>query len=289
MVYPNKKFTFPDLTPDKMKIDIKYANKLLGLNLKESDVKNLLERMGYGYENCNVLVPKYRADVLHQIDLVEDIAIAYGYENFNAEISKVSTIGEEDSFEKFKNQVAEAMTTLGFLETSSFHLTSKDVMNKKMLVDIDCIELLNAANVGYDIMRAWVLPGLMKILGENTRYDYPQKIFEIGTVFKNDTKTETGIVEFIRLACTSCHKDVNYTEVKQYIDSLISSFGLECKVKETEHPSFIPGRVGRLSVKGKDIAYIGEIHPKVISNFRIEQPICAFELNLTELYNIIRE
>jgi phenylalanyl-tRNA synthetase beta chain len=133
-----------------------------------------------------------------------------------------------------------------------------------------------------------MLPSLMKILSENTRYDYPQKIFEIGTVFAKNPKTETGVEEFIRMACASCNKDANYTEIRQYLDYLLGSLGLTHKIVETERPSFIPGRTGKVLVNGKEIAYIGEVHPKVLENFGIEQPVCAFELNLSELFKIIR-
>lgn len=289
IVYPNKRITTPDLRPKRMKIDIDYCNRWLGLELKGTEVKGLLERMGYGYEKNMVLIPAYRADIMHQVDIFEDIAIAYGYENFEPEIPNISTIGEEDPFGIFKRKVAEIMTGLGFLETSTYHLTNNEDANEKMLTDLDCVELLNPSNLEYDRLRACMTPSLIKVLGENTRNDYPQKVFEMGTVFKKDPKTETGVGEFERIACASCHKTADYTEIRQYLDYLLSSLGIKYRVVKTDHPSFIPGRVGRLSAKGRDIAYLGEMHPEVLSNFGIEQPACAFELNLTELFSLIRK
>ncbi len=104
LVYGNKKIISPNLEPEKIKLDLKYVNKLLGLNLK--DIRQYLEKMGYGYVDGEVLVPPYRADIMHQVDLIEDIAIAYGYENFEEEIPNVATVGEENSFEIFKNKIA---------------------------------------------------------------------------------------------------------------------------------------------------------------------------------------
>ena len=288
MVYPQKRFEFPDLTPERMKLDRSYVNRLLGLNLKEFEIKKLLERMGYDYQNGVVLVPKYRSDVLHQIDLVEDIAIAYGYENFKPVMSTISSTGEEDPFEAFKNKAAYVMTGLGYLETSSYHLTNADDMNGKMSTDVDCIELLNASTIDYNMLRAWITPNLMKVLGENTRHDYPQRIFEIGSVFKRNPKTETGIEEFTRMAAASCHNDADYTEMRQVLDAFIRSLGLKCRATKTEHGSFIPGRVARITVNGKKVAYVGEIHPEVLGNWGIAQPVSCFELNLTELFGLIR-
>jgi phenylalanyl-tRNA synthetase beta chain len=154
---------------------------------------------------------------------------------------------------------------------------------------MDFVEILNPANIEYDVLRSWITPSLMKVLSENTRHDYPQRIFDIGSAFKKNPRKETGVDEFVRIACASCHKDANYTEIRQYLDYLISSLGLKGRVVKTEHPSFIPGRVGRFSVKGKNLAYIGEIHPQVLDNFGIEEPVCVFELNLTDLFEVLKK
>src|SRR3989338_2228281 len=113
----NKKYTTPDLKPEEMKVDIGFINKWLGLDLRENEVKKLFERMGYEYNNRKLLVPAYRADIIHQTDLAEDIAIAYGYENFKETIPQVATIAEEDKLEIFKGKISELLAGLGFLET----------------------------------------------------------------------------------------------------------------------------------------------------------------------------
>ncbi|MBW2999880.1 phenylalanine--tRNA ligase subunit beta, partial [Candidatus Woesearchaeota archaeon] len=69
---------------------------------------------------------------------------------------------------------------------------------------------------------------------------------------------------------------------------LMKAIGANYEIKETEHDSFIPGRVGRVMVGNKGIAYIGEIHPKVLANWELEMPAAGFELNLTELFEIIK-
>ena len=95
--YGKEKKETPNLTPRTIILDLKYINQRLGLNLNEKEAIELLERMGYGYQKGDVLIPSYRADILHQVDIMEDIAIAYGYENFKEEIPNVATIGEEDA------------------------------------------------------------------------------------------------------------------------------------------------------------------------------------------------
>ncbi len=288
MVYPGTKFRSPDLTPKKMEIDRNYVNRLLGLELSEKQISSMLEKMGYGYEKGKVLVPAYRADVMHMMDLVEDIAIAYGYDKFQPAVPSISTIAQEDEFSVFKRKVARVMTGLGMLETSTYHLTKEENMNKKMLSGMKFIEIENAKNSDHDILRSWIIPSLMEVLGKNTRHEYPQSIFEIGGCFKKGGG-ETGVEEFSRLGASLSGKDITFTDIKQVLDFLFSSLGMKYEIEETEHPSFIPGRVGRVSVKGKGVAYIGEIHPQVLENWGIGQPVSCFELNLTDLFSLTKK
>lgn len=287
LTYGNKKFTTPDLNPEKMKADIKYINKLLGLDLKEHEIKRLFERMGYGHKNKKVLIPAYRADIIHQVDLAEDIAIAYGYENFKNLIPHVATIAEENKFEIFKNKISNLLVGLNFLETYTYNLTNNDFQCKKMEIDAKPIELANSISLEYNLLRAWTLPSLMEILSNNKHQEYPQRIFTVGTIFKKNNKFDTNIEENERIATTIISEKTDYTEIRQILDYLLRSLDLKYEIIEADHDSFIRGRVGRVIVKGKKIAYIGEISPGVIKNWDLEMPITAFELNLTELYDIM--
>lgn len=285
LCYPNKRIVTPDLNPKKMDIDINYVNRMLGLKMKENEIKRCLERMGYSYLNKKVFVPAYRTDVLHQIDLAEDMAIAYGYENFKEEIPCIATIGKENEFEVFKNKVAEVLIGFGLIEASTYHLINKEVQTVLCNLKADVIELENASSEN-NSLRLWTIPSLLNVLKENKHNEYPQKIFEAGFVFKKNEKQETNTEEETRLALLSCHAKADYTEAKQYFDALFNSLGLKYQAKETEHPSFIEGRVARVSIGNADLAYIGELHPKILTNFELEFPVACFELNLTELFKI---
>ena len=118
----------------------------------------------------------------------------------------------------------------------------------------------------------------------NKHYDYPQKIFGVGTVFKKNEKFETGVEENDRLSVLICRDKTDFTEIKQIMDYLFRCLDIKYDIEDTEHSSFIPGRVARIIAKNKKIAYIGEIHPAVIENWGLEFPVTAFELNLTELF-----
>lgn len=245
--------------------------------------------MGYGYKNKHVQIPAYRADIIHQSDLAEDIAIAYGFENFEAIIPNVATIGQENSFEIFKNKLADLLVGMKFLEATTYTITNKGTQCTKMNSNIDVIELSNSISSDYNVLRAWVLPDLIQILAENKHHEYPQRVFTTGRIFKKDSVQETGLLEQERLAVVIASEDTDYTKMRQIIDYLLTSFGLPFKVLETDHTSFGNGRVARISVNDKKIAYVGEINPIVLENWELEIPVTALELNVTELFDIIKK
>jgi len=283
--YPDGVKITPNLTPTKMKLDLPYVNKRLGLSLSEKDAVKMLEKMGYGFEQGQVLVPAYRADILHQVDLIEDIAIAYGYENFQEEIPNVATIGEEDAFEKFAKKVRELLVGMQLLEVKNFHLTTKeDLTTKVNLPNEKPIPLKNAIG-DHNHLRNAIIPSLLKTLAENQHHEYPQNIFEIGRIFV-PWDTETGVLEPEHLCVMLCHDKTDFTEIRQVLEALISALGLECAVKESEHPPFIPGRSGDVTIHGKKIGIIGELHPQVITNWQMTMPVVCFEMNLGELFKL---
>ena len=276
--YNGKKITSPNLKPESISIDINYTNKILGLSLNEKEIKNYLERMGYDYKNKAVLIPAYRTDIMHQIDLVEDIAIAYGYENFKEEIPNVSTIAEENKFEIFKKKIKDILVGFNYLECNSYNLISEDVL-KKMNFNKDKTKVSNPVNADYNTLRNWMIPSLMKILSENKHYEYPQSIFETGTVFANKETESLGLL--------NCHSNANFTEVKKILDYLFNALSLSYNLNDVKHGSFIEGRTGEIICNGKKLGYIGEINPRVITNFNLEMPVSGFEINLNELFELL--
>jgi phenylalanyl-tRNA synthetase beta chain len=289
LTYPDKKRTTPALEGIKMELDTGYVNKILGLSLKESQVKSLLEMMGYNYKNGKAVVPAYRTDVLHPIDLVEDIAIAYGYDKFSGRPSTVATSGNERRINVFENKIRDVLVGAGLLEVKNCHLTNKEYQTKLMNSSSELVELENPSTAEYNALRTWLLPCLMESLKYNKLYEYPQNIFEIGAVFKLDAKKveETGVHESERLSVLFCGQDANFTKIKQLLDALMESLNAKYSIADAEHSSFIHGRVGRVVINDEKIAYIGELHPQVIMNWSLEMPVAALELNISDLFRII--
>ncbi len=281
--YEKNNIITPDLKPEKMLLSLENTNKLLGLELKEKDLEKLLPKMGYEYSNGKVLVPAWRTDVLHEVDIIEDIAIAYGYENLIPEIPKVATIGEESRESRIKSKLSEILIGLGLIETSSYHLIKAEELEKSKVEEDEKIELENS-KTEYKFLRPNLLIPTLRIFAENKDNEYPQKIFEIGRVFRKDPSktTETGIKESEHLIVAS--SPGNFTELKQILDYLGRILDIKFELKEAKHIHMIDGRTGAVLQNGKPIGIIGEAHPESLRDWNIKQPVSILEISLEEVF-----
>lgn len=268
----------PNLAPEKMKIDIENVNKLLGLKLKEQEMKKLLERMGYGYKNKIVEIPAYRTDIMHEVDITEDIAIAYGIDNFKPELPKIATIGESDHKEQLKKKISDLLAGLGLLEISSYHLLTKDDIKKsgsKSEIEVE------KSKTDYTVLRPDLLCSCLKTLAENIDNQYPQKIFELGPVFSIDKEQETGIAERENL-CLALAPG-NFTEAKQVLEYLERMLTIKFELEAGEHSSTISGRTAIVRHNKKEIGIIGEIHPSILKKWHLKLPVSVLQIDLDNI------
>lgn len=267
--------TTPDLAPKKMKLDLEFANKVLGAEFSSRQAIELLERMGFearGQKTLEVSVPAYRADVLHEIDLVEDIAIAFGYNNFEPILPQLATVGkraEEYSAARL------ALTGLGFLETVNNTLSNKqDNFAKMLLEETACTEIANPLTEEYAIFRTWLAPSLLQVFSRNKHEQFPQKIFEIGTAANEKGETRK------KLAVAISDAQATFSQIKTIAETLLRELDVECEIKASEHPSFIKGRSACIKTRGKTIGMLGELHPQALENYKLEQPTATLEIEL---------
>ncbi|HHQ45552.1 MAG TPA: hypothetical protein ENN13_05425 [Candidatus Altiarchaeales archaeon] len=264
----------PDLTPGRMKLEVEYVNRLLGLELSAGELKALLERMRFGVEESGgaleVLIPAYRADILHPIDLVEDAAIAYGYMNFNPTLPRLASIGGLDGLEAYCESVRDIMVGFGLMEVRNLVMTSKKVLFDKMNVsETSVVETLNPVSSEHGVCRSWLAPSVMGTLEYNRSREYPQKIFEIGDVLDG-----TG-VQSRRLSAAVAGPKNGFSEIKSLAEGVLKSLRLEYSIEPYSHESFIEGRC----VKTK-YGFFGEIHPSVLESFGLEMPVTLLEFTL---------
>lgn len=270
----------PNLTPEKNKISVENTNKLLGLDLDEKQMKKLLGKMGHSYNKGVVEIPAWRTDILHEVDLIEDVAIAYGYEKFIPEIPEIATIGQENPKETIKRKISEILSGVEMTEISNYHLTNKRDQFTKMgfneKQEKGLIEL-EESKTDYTILRKDLTHYLLKILSENVDSEYPQKVFEIGKVFNPDLSEKESLCAAITPG--------NFTKLRQTLEYLFKMINKKISLEETDDfPSwFIDGRVAKIRLDKKEIGFIGEIHPKILKNWKIRMPVVLLEIDLDEI------
>ena len=286
--YPNKTEITPELKEEVVELNPENANKILGIKLSKNEIISLLERMGYDSFTLNgkikVIVPCYRIDILHEVDLIEDLAIAYGFNNFIPESPKIFTKGCFSPLEKLCSKAREIMIGLGFQETIRPVLTNKKKIFEKMNLEEErVIEIENFVSEEYTCLRNWLIPSLIEFLSHNKHVEYPQKIFEIGDVVVLDEKEEIMSKSIRKLAFATSHSKAGFSEVKSIASELIRNLGKEFSLKEFDLDSFIKGRCAKIILNGKDIGFLGEISPSVLEKWELEMPVGACEINLEEL------
>ncbi len=284
--YPNRTVISPSLTPKKMKLRVSYANELLGLKLTETQVAESLrkcrldtEKLGNGI--IEVGIPAYRIDVLHEVDLVEEVAIGYGYYRLKPSIPETLTIGAQHPVHRTANTIRQIMTGLGYTEVTNFTLINEAVHYEKMRQDArNMIKLANPVSAEYTILRESLLPSLMKNLMDNKHESFPQRLFEVSDVGRINQRAETRVERRLHLAGVSSHSTANFTELKSCVEALLHNMGLKrWEIKPARHPSFLEGRAAAIYLERKEIGVLGEIHPEVLNNFELENPTSAFEID----------
>jgi len=283
VIYPDKKLETPDLKPEEVKINILNVNKILGTNISKEEAINFLERMGYLIEGGKVFAPCYRTDILHEIDIIDDIGRAYGVKNFKPDFPLIATTGGLLKETKIKNRIRELMIGLGFQEVFTLILSSSEEQFSKMRFESKAIFLQNQIEKSINMLRVSLLPELLKVLKNSQHYRFPQKIFEIAEVILPDEKTETKSIDKTNICALISNSVVNYEEISSVLDSLFSNLHISYKLKEVRDKRFINGRSAKIVINKEEKGTIGEFCPKVLENFNLENPVVGFEVDLSLL------
>ncbi len=286
--YADKTIKTPDLTPQEMNVHVNTANELIGgTELTAEDIKELLLKARFDAEiiddnEVKAIIPAYRVDILHEVDVVENIAVQYHINSVEAKLPEINTVAYENDWFKAENTIREVMVGLGFQEVMSLMLTNEEAHYEKMnQPEEEHVQVARPITIDRTMIRTSLINSLMEFLEDNKHEDLPQKIFEIGDVLYLDDTKENKTKSSKKLAALICHSTANFTEIKSVISSVLTNLGYSMEISDSENKTFIEGRVADVtgeSKKGTIKGFFGEVSPEVISNFTLEYPVIAFEI-----------
>ena len=273
------------------KLSVSTIEQALGQALGAQEVAKALTAYGYQVttrgKEVRVTLPLYRQDLMHAMDVVEDVAISRGYSDFLPIMPSQFTVGGLSRIEEISDHIRALMVGMGFQEIISNILASpRDLRDAMRLEGTEWGKLVEVDNVmsqNFSALRQWMLPSLLRVEAASNRAFYPHRMFEAGEVVRHDLSQAEGSRTVMVLGGMIAHADAHFSEAHSCLDTLFYYVNQAYSLEPIQHPSFLAGRVGSIVSDGKQIGVIGELHPEVLERWQIGIPAVAFEIDLTEL------
>ncbi|MDS0476392.1 phenylalanine--tRNA ligase subunit beta [Natrinema sp. 1APR25-10V2] len=290
----------PDLSMKTKTVAHDRIETILGIGLDPEEVIDLAERSGLEAERdenedgdlvYEVTIPPYRVDVLHPLDIIDDLGRAYGFNDLEPRYPDVGTVGGRHERSRLERAVREGLVGLGFEDLLNFHMISEEENYDRLDISAgdDAYGAGEPATIkepyseDFTMLRTWVMPSLLMVLERNTHRAYPQNLAEIGFAAEVDDSENTGVAEGRRVGAVLAHHDAGYEDAKARLQALARNFDADLETPPTDHPTFISGRTAAVVIDGEEVGVIGEVHPKVLVEHDLEVPVSAFEFDLEAL------
>lgn len=275
----------PDLEPSRFQFSAEEAARLIGVPIDDDRAIELLRMMRHdavkGDKGITVSVPAYRNDILHQVDLIEDTAIAIGYNNIPRTLIPSFTLGSERPERIIARKAGAALLGLGFSEAMSLVLTNeRDLYERVRAKDPgDSVHPENPASQEQTILRTALAPGLLRLLGRNRTAGIAHKVFEVDDIVRIEKGHEEP-VEKLHAAAVIQDRTAGFAEIKSIVNAVAAELGWKIEYRPSDDPLFLGGRGAELLLNERKIGIAGEVHPKVLENFSILVPVTLFEMEM---------
>ncbi|MEM4584085.1 MAG: phenylalanine--tRNA ligase subunit beta [Ignisphaera sp.] len=298
--YPDRTIVTPDLRWREVEIDINFAARWLGLENRKvvEEGGKALQRMGYivkeiSNEKMLVLVPPYRCDIMHPVDVVEDIAIGFGYHNLGIEfVEPVKSVKlrvvKEIDVKYLVEVLREVLVGLGYTEINVLSLSSSKII--ELVSDEPYIKIVNALSKELDALRNSLIPSMLTVLRDSQYVAQPVKVFEIGEVVEKCDTCYTGWRNSLNVLLAVMNSEIRFEDIHADLYAVLRELGLEnsLTIRACNKKAFIDGRCGCILYEDKEVGVIGEVRPEILKSMDIEYPIAMAELKLDVLAKVIR-
>ncbi|XP_016364515.1 phenylalanine--tRNA ligase beta subunit-like [Sinocyclocheilus rhinocerous] len=301
VVYPDGRLcVYPELAYRTETLSGDFINKRVGINESAESIAQLLTRMclrsevsGEG-DLIQVEIPPTRADVIHACDIMEDAAIAYGFNNIFRSTPRTYIyiyiyIYIHASIEKTKRSILKFKNPYQFIKTKIIDICSEeDIADKlrKNIAETRAVHISNPKTAEFQVARTCLLPGLLKTLAANRKMPLPLKLFEISDVVLKDETKDVGARNNRRLCAVYYNKSPGFEVIHGLLDRVMQLLDVKpgrnqgYHIQAAEDSTFFPGRCAEIFSCGKSIGHLGVLHPDVISRFELTMPCSAIDIDI---------
>ncbi|MCC5832520.1 MAG: phenylalanine--tRNA ligase subunit beta [Chlamydiales bacterium] len=297
-----------EFDPSCASLRISRTNQILGIKLSSSEIETILKRLGFliksvGDDLIEVEIPTYRHDIHNEIDLIEEVARLYGFDNIHKQqrASFRTGILPHSPAYLFEKEVRARLIGEGLQELLTCDLISHE---EAALVKPDCmpsrsvIKLLNPRSTQQSVLRPSLLPGLLNVVKTNADHGiHSLQGFEIGRLhFKTKERYfEPTVVSLILTGQKMEHHWENKTntldffDLKGIVENLLAGLKTEPpSFHPTQYENFHPGRQASVRIADREVGIMGEVHPETLKEIDLHHPVYFAELNLEDLRSISR-
>ena len=295
----------PNWAPVSHRVPTRLVSTILGRDLGDDELSNAMIRMGgkytgrspalpeeisddgtmqYAGEGEDMLgfdMPRWRFDLLHPVDLVEDLAIGHGYEDLGNDVPKAPMNAIPRSDDHLRRRIRTSMQGMGFMQIQSLTLSNdEDQFDRMRWKPFNAItRITNPITQEHTMMRHFLLPGLLRLLASNRHHDLPQSVYELGTVVRDHTNMD-------RLAFLTAERTGGFAAIRGRIQAFLRDIGAENVViealPENEGP-WLAGRAARVLLDGEWVGCFGEIDPSISQTFELLVPLNGAEFDVEAL------
>ncbi|XP_059369870.1 phenylalanine--tRNA ligase beta subunit-like [Carassius carassius] len=296
VVYPDGRLClYPELAYRTETLSGDFINKRVGINESAESIAQLLTRMclrsevsGEG-DLIQVEIPPTRADVIHACDIMEDAAIAYGFNNIVRSTPRTYTVANQLPLNKLSELLRQDLAAAGFTEALTFALCSQeDIADKlrKNITETRAVHISNPKTAEFQVARTSLLPGLLKTIAANRKMPLPLKLFEISDVVLKDETKDVGARNNRRLCAVYYNKSPGFEVIHGLLDRVMQLLDVKSgrdqgyHIQAAEDSTFFPGRCAEIFSCGQSIGHLGVLHPDVISRFELTMPCSAIDIDI---------
>ena len=300
-----KEEILPNWTPVHHRVPARLVSTILGRELSDDELHNAMIRMGGtftgrtpakadeisddgsmqfagdGEDMLGFDMPRWRFDLLHPVDIVEDLAIGHGYEDLGNDVPKAPMNAIPRSDDHLRRRIRTSMQGMGFMQIQSLTLSNdEDQFDRMRWKPFNAItRITNPITLEHTMMRHFLLPGLLRLLASNRHHDLPQSVYELGTVVRDHTNMD-------RLAFLTAERSGGFAAIRGRIQAFLRDIGAEDiaieALPDNEGP-WLAGRAARVLLNGEWVGCFGEIDPEISQTFELLVPLNGAEFDVEAL------